>query len=473
MDKKTIEIDVVVLGSGPGGYAAAYRAADLGLKVAMVDRYKRMGGVCANVGCIPSKAMLHMADVLNSLKESEVFGLKTDHDLDHKKLKAWKDGIVSKLTGGLSSMAKMRRVTVVQDTMAFVNSETLEGKNHVIRFKHAVIASGSHAVRLPFLPDHERVFDSTGALDLKWPTEKMLVLGGGIIGCEMATVYNALGAEVHIIEMEDQLMPGADKDLVKPMQKILESRGVTVTLSSKVTEVTAKGDQVTVAWDESGKVKKDVFSQVLYSIGRRPNTQDLALTEAGVDTDKHGFIEVDEYMRSSKANIYAIGDVCGEPMLAHKATAEGRLVAEIIAGKKHRKDFRCIPSVAYTDPEVAWVGLTEHEAKAQGIDYGIGVFPWSASGRSMCVGRTEGKSKILFRKSDQLVLGGGIVGRSAGDLIAELALAIEMGCYIEDISLTIHPHPTLSETIGIACEVAEGSATDLPPQPKRAVANAD
>ena len=302
-------------------------------------------------------------------------------------------------------------------------------------------------------------------LELKWPDEKMLVLGGGIIGCEMATVYNAMGADVHIVEMESQLMPGADIDLVKPMQKVLTERGIQVTLKSRVTTVEVSGDQLNVTWeDDQGKTTTETFGQLLYSIGRRPNTQSLKLDEINIQLDKHGFVAVDEQMRTNIGHIYAIGDVCGQPMLAHKATAEGRLVAEIIAGKNHKKDFRCIPSVAYTDPEVAWVGLTEHEAKAQGISYEMGVFPWSASGRSMCIGRTEGRTKILFRKEDQLILGAGIVGRSAGDLIAELGLAIEMGCYVEDVSLTVHPHPTLAETIGIACEAGEKTATDLPPQ---------
>ena len=467
MTAQAIQAQLVVLGSGPGGYAAAFRAADCGLNVVLVEQYETLGGVCLNVGCIPSKALLHVAEVINSSREMAEHGLTFGAPkLDIAKIRAWKDGIVTRLTGGLLALSKQRKVTVVKGRGEFTSSHEMvvtSGKDkQVISFESAIIAAGSRSMSLPFIPQDPRIFDSTGALELAKVDGSLLVLGGGIIGCEMATVYQALGAKVTIIEMIDQLMPGADRDIVKPCQKIMESRGMEIHLGAKVTAVKANKAGLTVTWlDAAGKEHTLTFDQMLSSVGRRPNSDRIGAEAAGIKLNEQGYIEVNHQLQTRVANIYAIGDIVGNPMLAHKATAEGHVVAEVIAGERVKFDARCIPSVAYTDPEVAWVGLTETEAKAAGIKVGKGVFPWLASGRSLGVGRSEGVTKILVDESNSRVIGAGIVGSHAGDLIAELALAIEMGCDIEDIALTIHPHPTFSETIGLAAEAYKGTITDL------------
>lgn len=460
----SIAVDVVVLGSGPGGYSAAFRAADLGLSVALVERYSTLGGVCLNVGCIPSKALLHAAELLNDCRDMQAHGLETGKvGWDVKKLKSWKEKVVGQLTGGLGHLAKQRKVQVVRGVGQFSGSNTLEvteGKTkQVVEFKNAIIAAGSQSVRLPFLPEDKRIFDSTGALLLEKTDGKMLVLGGGIIGCEMATVYQALGCEVTVVEMMDQIMPGADKDLVAPVQKMMASRGTEFMLSTKVVDVKASKKGLAVTFE--GHDKPVVYDQILVSVGRKPNGNEVGAGNAGVEVDERGFIQVNSQMKTNVPHIYAIGDIIGQPMLAHKAVPEGHIAAEVIAGHPVQFDAQCIPSVAYTDPEVAWVGLTEIEAKAQGIDYEKGVFPWVASGRALCLGRTEGFTKILTDTKTGRVLGGAIVGRVAGDLIAEFALAIEMGCTAEDLSLTIHPHPTLSESVMMSAEMVEGTITDL------------
>lgn len=466
-----LETDLVVLGSGPGGYAAAFRAADLGLNVVLVEKYDSLGGVCLNVGCIPSKSLLHIAETINANKEMAELGI----DLGGKQkfataeVLSWKNSIIKKLTQGLGSLAKMRKVKVVQGVAKFSSSHEVSisgcsDGTDIIKFKQAVIAVGSEPIKLPFIPDDKRIFDSTGALELNNPSGKMLVLGGGIIGCEMATVYNAFGAEVIIVELLDQLMPGADKDIVAPCHKILEKRGIKVMTKTKVVAVEAKSDNLIVEIETASGTKETIVcEQVLTSVGRRPNGAFIAAEQAGVNVDSKGFIAVDKYLRTNIAHIYAIGDVIGQPMLAHKATAEGRKVAEIIAGKKVFFDARCIPSVAYTDPEVAWVGVTENEARELGLNYKKAVFPWMACGRSLCQGRDEGLTKIIAEKDSGRVLGAAIVGRFAGDLIAEFALAIEMGANVEDIALTIHPHPSLSETSMLAAEMWERTITDLLP----------
>lgn len=470
MANKTIETQVVVLGSGPGGYSAAFRAADLGLKVVLVERYARLGGVCLNVGCIPSKQYLHVAEGLyeaEHLSDSGVTFGKAKIDIE--KLRGAKENTVSKLTGGLEAMAKMRKVQIVHGVGTFSDANTLnikgEKSDTTIQFEHAVIAAGSRPVKLPFIPEDPRVIDSTGALELEHTKGKMLVLGGGIIGCEMATVYNALGTGVTIVELMDQIMPGADKDLVKPCQKMLASRGTEILLKTKLSKVEAKKDGLYVTLEGEHATKKPMrFDSLLVAVGRIPNGKDIGAEAAGVNVDERGFIAVDKQLRTNVQNIHAIGDIVGNPMLAHKAVPEGRTAAEVISGLKHEFNPLCIPSVAYTDPEVAWVGLTEIEAKAQGIKYGKGIFPWAASGRALAMGRSEGMTKLLFCEETERLLGAGIVGISAGDMISEMALAIEMGCDAQDIALTIHPHPTLAESMMMSAEVFEGTATDLPPQ---------
>lgn len=465
-----LSVDLVVLGSGPGGYAAAFRAADLGLSVALVEKYPTLGGVCLNVGCIPSKALLHIAELVNSNKEMAEFGIDmgTKTTFGREELLQWKNGIIQKLTQGLSGLAKFRKVQVVEGEGRFSGSHNLTvhhgDEQTLITFKQAVIAAGSEPVKLPFIPEDPRIFDSTGALELANPTGSLLVLGGGIIGCEMATVYNALGAQVTIVEYMDQLMPGADKDIVAPCHKLLEKRGIECQTQTKVVAVEAHKKGLTVTVEKAdGSADTIEVEQMLVSVGRRPNGHLVAAEQAGVIVDEKGFIHVDHCLRTNVPHIYAIGDVVGQPMLAHKATAEGRIAAEIIAGKKVHFDAACIPSVAYTDPEVAWVGLTENEAKEQGVDYKKAVFPWMACGRSLCQGRDEGLTKILADKTTGRILGAGIVGRFAGDLISEFALALEMGANVEDIALTIHPHPTLAETSMMAAEMWEGTITDLLP----------
>ncbi|MCB1828100.1 MAG: dihydrolipoyl dehydrogenase, partial [Coxiellaceae bacterium] len=467
MSNKVIKTKLVVLGSGPGGYSAAFRAADLGIDTIMVERDKTLGGVCLNVGCIPSKAYLHAAAVIDDAHAMAGNGIdfgKPTIDVDQ--LRTWKDGVVGRLTGGLASMAKQRKVNVINGVGKFTTANQLvvEGEEGTttIEFEYAIIAAGSRSIKLPFMPEDPRIFDSTGALNIENPKAKMLVLGGGIIGLEMATVYEALGAEIHVVELMDQIMPGADKDLVAPLKKIIDKKYKSIMLKTKVTKVEAKKDGLHVTFEgENAPDKPQVFDTILESVGRRPNGDQIDAEKAGVTVDERGFIGVDKQMRTNVPHIFAIGDIVGQPMLAHKAVPEGRLAAEVIAGMNHFFDPKCIPSVAYTDPEVAWVGITETEAKEQGINYGKGAFPWVANGRSLAMERREGLTKLLFDNKTNRIIGGGIVGKSAGDLIAEVALAIEMGCEAEDLALTIHPHPTLVETIMQSAEAFEGTITDL------------
>lgn len=462
-----IQTEVVVLGSGPGGYTAAFRASDLGKKVILVERYENIGGVCLNVGCIPSKALLHSAKVLEEAHEMAQCGIEFGKPIiDTNKLRDWKNKVVSRLTGGLKALAKQRKVEIVRGVGKFISNnqievESTEGKK-VIRFENAIIAVGSRPVKLPFLPDDPRIMDSTGALELSDTKGSMLVIGGGIIGLEMATVYHALGTEITIVELMDQIIPGADKDVVMPLYKRIQKRYKNILLKTKVTKVEAKKDGLYVTFEgEGATAKPERFDRILCAVGRRPNGDQIAADKAGVTVDERGFIAVDKQLRTNVSNIYAIGDVCGNPMLAHKAIPEGRVAAEVISGMKHYFDPKCIPSVAYTDPEVAWVGMTENDAKAKGIKYGKGVFPWAASGRALSIGRDEGLTKLIIDEASHRVIGGAAVGPNAGELVAEIGLAIEMGCDVEDISLTIHPHPTLSETVAMAAEVFEGTITDL------------
>jgi dihydrolipoamide dehydrogenase len=463
----SIQTEVVVIGSGPGGYTAAFRAADLGKKVIMVER-DTIGGVCLNVGCIPSKAYLHAAKVVDEASEMSEHGIDFGKPkIDSKKLLAWKNSIVTKLTGGVKSLAKVRKVEVMSGDAKFISDHEIEvtskdGKKEKVKFEQAIIAVGSRPVKLPFLPDDPRIIDSTGALELEDVKCNMLVIGGGIIGLEMATVYNTLGAEITIVELMDQLIPGADSDVVAPLYKRIKARYKNIYLKTKVTKVEAKKDGLYVTFEGEGAPDKpEKFDRILSAVGRRPNGDQTDAGKAGVKVDERGFIAVDKQMRTNVPHIFAIGDVVGNPMLAHKAMPEGRIAAEVIAGFKCHFDAKCIPSVAYTDPEIAWVGVTENEAKAKGIKYGKGVFPWAASGRSLSIGRSEGLTKLIIDESTHRVIGAGIVGTNAGELIAEVGLAIEMGCDVEDIALTIHPHPTLSETVALAAEVFEGTITDL------------
>ncbi|MDR3015482.1 MAG: dihydrolipoyl dehydrogenase [Delftia acidovorans] len=490
------DCDVVVLGGGPGGYSAAFRAADLGLNVVIVERYKTLGGVCLNVGCIPSKALLHVAAVVDEVKHLEVAGVKFGApEVNIDQLRGHKDKVIGKLTGGLGQMAKMRKVTVVRGYGNFVGANHLEveettgdgqektGSKKIVQFKRAIIAAGSQAVHLPFMPKDPRVVDSTGALDLASVPKRMLILGGGIIGLEMGTVYSTLGARLDVVEMMDGLMQGADRDLVKVWQKMNAPRFDNIMVNTKTVgaEATPEGIKVSFAPAKDGVTvpEPQVYDLVLQAVGRTPNGKKIAAEKAGVAVTDRGFIEVDIQMRTNVPHIFAIGDVVGQPMLAHKAVHEAHVAAEVIAGElQGNKELaasafnaRVIPSVAYTDPEVAWVGLTEDQAKAQGIKVKKGVFPWTASGRAIANGRDEGVTKLLFDDSPEAhghgrILGGGIVGTHAGDMIGEIALAIEMGADAVDIGKTIHPHPTLGESLGMAAEVAHGSCTDLPPQRK-------
>jgi dihydrolipoamide dehydrogenase len=458
---------VLVIGAGPGGYTAAFRAADLGQSVVLVERWPSLGGVCLNVGCIPSKALLHAAKVIDESHAMAAHGISfTAPQIDIDKLRSWKDGVVKRLTGGLNGLAKQRKVTVVTGEARFVSPNQVavahEGQTRVIGFDHAIIAAGSEPVQMPFIPhDDPRVLDSTGALELDGVPARLLVIGGGIIGLEMATVYHALGAKVTIVELMDQIIPGADKDLVTPLMKRISKQYEAIHLKAKVTAVEATPEGLKVSFEGGTAPASDTFDKVLVSVGRRPNGHRIGAEAAGVAVDARGFIAVDKQMRTNVPHIFAIGDVVGQPMLAHKATHEGKVAAEVAAGKASAFDAKVIPSVAYTDPEVAWVGMTETEAKAKGVKVGKGVFPWAASGRSLALGREEGLTKVLFDPETDRILGCGIVGPSAGDLIAEAALAIELGADAEDIGLTIHPHPTLSETIGLAAEAFEGTITDL------------
>lgn len=469
-----VHAEVVVLGSGPGGYTAAFRAADLGKKVVLIEKDNNLGGVCLNVGCIPSKALLHAAKVITESEEMGDHGITFDTpNVDLDKLRGWKDSVVKQLTGGLGGLAKGRKVQVVTGFGTFTGPNMIEvndnGKRSTVSFDQCIIAAGSEPVTLPFIPhDDERVIDSTGALELKDIPKRMLVLGGGIIGLEMATVYDALGTDVTIVELMDQIIPGADKDIVKPLHNRIKSRYEDIKLKTKVTAVEAREDGLKVTFeDDKGEVTTDVFDKLLVSVGRRPNGAKINAGAAGVAVDERGFIAVDSQQRTGQAHIFAIGDVVGQPMLAHKAVHEGKVAAEVAAGHKRHFDARVIPSVAYTDPEVAWVGVTENQAKAEGIKVGKGSFPWAASGRSLSLGRSEGITKLIFDHETDRVIGAGIVGPNAGDLIAEVALAIEMGSDATDLGHTIHPHPTLSETVNFAAEMFEGTITDLMPPKKR------
>lgn len=467
-----MQIDLAVLGAGPGGYTAAFRAADLGLKVALIERSPTLGGVCLNVGCIPSKALLHAAKVISDAREMAAHGIAFgDPTIDLDKLRSWKNKVVGQLTRGLTALAKQRKIEVITGQASFKspNTMTVAGATTKLEFKHVIIAAGSEPVRLPGLPDDPRIMDSTGALALTDIPNRLLVIGGGIIGLEMATVYAELGSEVTVVELIDGLMPGTDRDLVKPLEKRLKGLLSAIYTGTKVTQVTARPAGLEASFDGKGAPPTAPFDRVLVAVGRRPNGNLLGLEHAGVALDARGFIATDRQMRTNVPHIFAIGDVTHGPMLAHKASHEGKVAAEVAAGHKAGFDARVIPSVAYTDPEVAWVGLTETEAQAQGIEYEKAVFPWAASGRALSLGRSEGMTKLLFAKSDRRVIGAGIVGVNAGDLIAETALAIEMSCDAEDIGLTVHPHPTLSETVAMAAEMFAGTITDLyVPAKKRA-----
>lgn len=468
-----IECDMLVLGDGPGGYSAAFRAADLGMKTVLVERYSTLGGVCLNVGCIPSKALLHTALVVEEAEALASHGIsfgKPEIDLD--KLRDFKSGVVKKLTTGLAGMAKARKVEVVTGVGTFVDPHHMEvqgdsGKK-IVKFKQAIIAAGSQSVKLPFLPDDPRIVDSTGALELRQQPKRMLVIGGGIIGLEMATVYSTLGAEIDVVEMLDNLMNGADRDLVKVWEKYNAKRFGNVMLKTKTVGAAAKEDGIYVTFEgEKAPAEPQRYDLVLVAVGRSPNGKKIGADKAGVAVTERGFIEVDKQMRTNVPHIFAIGDIVGQPMLAHKAVHEGHVAAEAAHGEKAYFDALQIPSVAYTDPEVAWAGKTEEQCKAEGIKYGKAVFPWAASGRAIANGRDEGFTKLIFDEETHRVIGGGIVGLNAGDLISEVCLAVEMGADAEDIGKTIHPHPTLGESVGMAAELYEGVCTDLPPQRKK------
>lgn len=460
---ETIKTQVVVLGSGPGGYSAAFRAADLGKEVVLVEQHDSLGGVCLNVGCIPSKTLLHAAKVIDEAEEMAEHGVSFGKPtIDVEKLLGFKSSVIGRLTGGLAALAKQRKVKVVKGYGKFKSNTELDVDGTTVQFDQAIVAVGSRPVSLPFIPEDPRIIDSTGALELKDPDCNMLIIGGGIIGLEMGTVYKALGAKVTIVEFMPHIIPPADKDIVMPLTKRMQKKGFEFMLETKVTQVEAKKDGIHVTF-EGKQAPEGVqkFDKVLVAVGRVPNGKLIDAEKAGINVDERGFIAVDKQMKTNVDNIFAIGDVVGNPMLAHKAVHEAHVAAEVIAGEKHFFDPKCIPSVAYTDPEIAWAGLTEKEAKEQGIDYGKGSFPWMASGRSLSQGRDEGITKVLFDKKTGVIIGGAIVGSNAGELIAEVALAIEMGCDAEDIALTIHPHPTVSESVGLATEMFTGSITDL------------
>lgn len=466
-EKTSIETEVVVIGAGPGGYTAAFRAADLGKKVVLVERFPILGGVCLNVGCIPSKALLHVAKVVDEATESADMGVsfgKPTIDLD--KVRAGKQSVVGKLTGGLAGLAKQRKVQVVQGEGRFTSANELmvtgEDGDTRINFENAVVACGSSPTRIPNFPyDDPRLMDSTGALELEDIPKKLLVIGGGYIGLEMASVYHALGSAVSVVEFMPALLPGADADLVKPLQKRLQSKLAEIKLNTKVTDIKPQKNGLKVSFEGPDGEANGIYDRVLVSVGRRPNSQLFDAEKAGIEINERGFAVVDEQMRTSVPHIFAIGDIAGDPMLAHKAVHEGKVAAEVIAGMKSAFDPLAIPAVVFTDPEVAWAGVTEAQAKEQDIKYGKGVFPWAANGRSLSLHRDEGMTKILFDEQSHRVIGVGIVGPGAGDLIAEGVLAIEMGADAEDLALTIHPHPTLSETVAMAAEVFDGSVTDI------------
>ncbi|WP_298609632.1 dihydrolipoyl dehydrogenase [uncultured Thiothrix sp.] len=470
-----VTCQMLVLGAGPGGYTAAFRAADLGMQTVLVERWATLGGVCLNVGCIPSKALLHAAKVIDESHESSDFGIEfSKPKIDIDKLRTWKEKIVGRLTGGLNGLAKQRKVQVVNGVGSFLDPNHIEvvgndGKKTVIRFEKAVIAAGSEAVKLPFIPEDPRVIDSTGALELKDIPKRMLVIGGGIIGLEMATVYHSLGTKITVVEMLPSIVAGADKDIVKPYQTRIQKRYEAIWLETRVTKVEATKAGMKVTFEgKHAPAEPQVYDRVLVAVGRTPNGKRIGAEKAGVAVDERGFVKVvDSQMRTTQPHIFAIGDIIGQPMLAHKAVHEGKTAAEAASGLPSHFDARVIPSVAYTDPEIAWVGVTEEEAKAKGMKVGKGVFPWAASGRALSLGREEGMTKLLFDEETDRVIGAGIVGVNAGDLIAEVALAIEMGANASDIGLTVHPHPTLSETVAMAAEMFEGSITDLIAPKKR------
>ena len=476
------DFDMVVLGAGPGGYTAAFRAADLGMKVALVERWPQLGGVCLNVGCIPSKALLHAAKVIEEAHEMEVAGVTFGKpQIDTVKLRGWKEKVVAKLTGGLGMLAKQRKVEVIRGIGTFVSPHEMQiantditpqttvlskGENapgegaRKISFKKCIIAAGSEVIRLPGMPDDPRIIDSTGALELDLP-KRMLVIGGGIIGLEMACVYDALGTKVSVVELTEGLIPGCDRDLVRPLEKRIGKRYEKIMVKTKVTKIEALKEGIRVTFEGEQAIEPQIYDKVLVAVGRSPNGKKIGAEAAGVAVNERGFIPVDKQMRTNVPHIFAIGDIAGQPMLAHKASHEGKLAAEVAHGEKRFFDARVIPSVAYTDPEIAWVGVTETEAKAKGIAFEKGSFPWSANARSLTLGRDDGMTKVLFDPATHRVIGGGIVGPNAGDLISEIALAIEMNTDATDLGLTIHPHPTLSETVMFSAEAYEGTLTDL------------
>ncbi|TDJ45027.1 MAG: dihydrolipoyl dehydrogenase [Gammaproteobacteria bacterium] len=461
-----METGLLVLGAGPGGYTAAFRAADLGLNVTLVDRWPSLGGVCLNVGCIPSKALLHAAKVIEEAESMGEFGVKfAQPEIDTGKLRDWKQSMVDRLTGGLAGLAKQRKVNVVQGTGTFLSPYHMrvesEAGSQVIAFQQCIIAAGSESAMIPGLPDDPRIIDSSAALELEDMPQRMLVIGGGIIGLEMATVYDALGVKVSVVELMKTLVPGCDPDLVRPLEKRIKGRYEAIYKGVGVTGITAEADGLRVNFEGNDAPESQLYDKVLVAVGRSANGNKIGAELAGVQVSDRGIIAVDKQMRTNVPHIFAIGDIVGEPMLAHKATHEGKVAAEVAAGEKSYFDARVIPGVAYTDPELAWTGVTETEAKAQGLDYGVGKFPWAASGRSLSLAREEGMSKIIFDNKTNKIIGAGMVGSNAGELIAEACLAIEMGCDAADIALTVHPHPTLSETFALSAEAFEGTLTDL------------
>ena len=467
MNESVLQAEVLVLGGGPGGYSAAFRAADLGKQVVLVEREPVLGGVCLNVGCIPSKALLHTALIIHEAQDMADHGVSfTQPVLDLDKVRSWKESVTKTLNDGLSGLAKQRKVTVVHGNGQFASANSLlvqsEAGNTVINFQQAIIATGSQPTKIPVFPnDDSRLWDSTDALALTQIPKKLLIVGGGIIGLEMATVYHAFGSEISVVELMDQIIPGCDKDLITPLFRRIKKQYQNIWLETKVTAIEALPEGLQVSFEGKGAPTTELFDAVLVAVGRRPNGKLIAAEQAGVNVDEQGFITVDKQQRTNVPHIFAIGDIVGNPMLAHKAVHEGKVAAEVIVGHKASFDALTIPSVAYTDPEIAWMGLTENQAKQQGIDYDKGAFPWAASGRSLSMGRKEGITKIISEKKTGRILGAGMVGPNAGELIAEAVLALEMGADVEDISLTIHPHPTLSETFAFAAEMITGTITDL------------
>jgi dihydrolipoamide dehydrogenase len=467
MSDATLHSEVLVLGGGPGGYTAAFRAADLGKQVTLVERYQVLGGVCLNVGCIPSKALLHMAQLIHEAEDVQSHGLKFGKpEIDLDKIRSWKESVSKSLNDGLAGLAKQRKVTVVQGSGRFTGPNALEVETpegiKTITFDQAIIAAGSSPTRIPSFPnDDERLWNSTDALELRQIPKKLLIVGGGIIGLEMATVYHAFGSEIHVVELMDQIIPGCDKDLVTPLLRRIKKQYKNIWLETRVTAIEPQTDGLKVSFEGKGAPESELFDAVLVAVGRRPNGKLIGAEAAGITVNEQGFIPVDRQQRTNVPHIFAIGDIVGNPMLAHKATHEGKVAAEVAAGHKAGFDALTIPSVAYTDPEIAWMGLSETQAKQQGIDYDRAVFPWAASGRSLSLGRKEGVTKIICDKATGRILGAGIVGPNAGELIAEAVLALEMGADADDISLTIHPHPTLSETFAFAAEMINGTITDL------------